>query len=95
MADDTEAIRVMLQTKLTARKGKYFLNLDFGLDYDVIEGKKGIDLELITEYKLAIIETQGVIEIVDFSADLDSKRKMAVTFEVKTIFTKEPISVTV
>lgn len=95
IAENSEAIRTALLTTLRASKKQYFLNQDFGLDREMIQGKKGVDLELITEYKLAILGVQGVIEIPSFTAEIDQERGLQLTFEVKTIFTKENLFLTV
>jgi hypothetical protein len=95
IVDDSEAVRVALYSNLKTRQGSYFLNLAYGLDYSVIHGKKGIDLETETEIKLSILGTQGVMELKEFDLSLDSDRSLTANFEAQTIFSTEQLSVSI
>lgn len=84
--EDSNAIGTMLQFALNKVKGDWFLDLNQGLDYfGAIFGKKKIDLELVSEFKIAITSVIGVTGIAAFEANITS-RGLNINFRARTIF---------
>ncbi len=80
-----DEVRQRLLENLRTFKGEWFLDLELGIPYyqDIL--KKNIDLNVIeTILKDAILDSPGVLELLDFSLDLDdSTRQLDVNFTVR------------
>ena len=88
VAEDQDSIKTMMTSKMNQIKGDWFLNLAEGLDYyGSILGKKEIDVELISEFKIAAINVVGVTELTEFDASF-SGRDLRVQFAAGTIFSE-------
>lgn len=90
LAEDMQAIKVMLKQKLNLVKGNWFLDLNEGLDYfGAILGKNRVDTEMEAEFKIAIAEVIGVTELSAFSIEIDQDRHLQVVFTAGTIFSQD------
>jgi len=89
IVDDDSAVKEQLKVNMTLFKNDWFLNQDEGIDYfEKVFGKKYITIEMISQLKLAILETVGVQTIKDFSAELADDRELMVSYKVLTQFSE-------
>ena len=87
IVSDVQAIKTQLQVRLNLVKGNWFLDLNEGLDYfGSILGKKQVDIELTSQFKRAILSTQGIDKLISFSAVFGDNRQLEVTFKAITVF---------
>ena len=92
-----DEVRQRLLVNLRTFKGEWFLDLEMGIPYyqDIL--KKNIDINVIeTILKDAILASPGVLELLDFSLELDnSNRHLDVNFTARAsegeIVISEPI----
>jgi len=84
--DGADYIKQSLKTKLQLFKGESFLDLDKGIPYFQEILKKQADLSRVeTIFKQEIINTDGVVELLEFSLDYaNSTRTLSIEFTVKT-----------
>lgn len=82
-----EAIEQHLRQRLQTFFGEWFLDGRIGVPYFQQILKKNPDLTVVDSLlKKEIIDTQGIEELTQFSANLNkSTRKLEINFEVRTI----------
>jgi len=85
MVDGLDEIAQALRLRLQTRRGEWFLNTEFGLDYGVILGQKAPDLFRVrSEVARTILEEPRVQEIETLSLQFDEReRHLTVDFEVR------------
>ena len=83
----TQEVRQRLLQNLKSFRGDWFLNLTSGVPYFENIFRKDYDIEVIgTVIKDAIINTVGVMELLDFDLSIDdSARTLNLSFNVRTI----------
>ncbi len=87
VVDDIQAIKTQLQVRLNLIRGNWFLDLNEGIDYHgSVFGKKKIDIELTSQFKQAILGTQGIDKLISFSAAFGENRILEVRFKAVTVF---------
>jgi len=83
MVEGKEEIVQSIERILTTNKGEWFLNLEYGLDYQEIQGK-GRDIEgiklAITE---AILQEERVSEVEKIDLSLDKNRHLKINVTVR------------
>lgn len=77
-----------IRSRLLFYLGEWFLDTTGGVDYFGVVFVKPVNLSLIeSELKSTIINTDGVIELIEFELDYNrTTRKLQVDFEAKTIY---------
>ncbi len=80
-----DEVRQRLLENLNTFKGEWFLDLEMGIPYYQDISKKNIDLNVIESvFKDAILDSPGVLELLDFSLDIDnSSRQLDVNFTAR------------
>lgn len=83
---ELEAVRQYLTAKLRAFQGEWFLDEDVGIPYlTQVLRKNPNPVVLDSIFKKAILETPGVIELLDFGLELDSAaRILVIRFKART-----------
>jgi len=67
--------------------GEWFLDTTYGLDHYGLVLIKGPDLNLIDNmFKIALLEYEEIIEILEYSSSISKDRKLTVDFRVSTVF---------
>lgn len=80
-----DAISQHLSQRLKIFLGEYFIDKRIGIPYMEHILKKNIDPIIVdTLFKRQIITTPGVIELLKFTADLDSARTLNIEFRART-----------
>jgi hypothetical protein len=74
-----------IKTRLLEWVGNCFFNLNAGIDYMNLLDKGQKD-NLLLAIKYIILTSEGVIRLNQLSAELDSKRNLAVSYEIDTIY---------
>ena len=94
ISEDEETIRDQTEFRLQLIEGDWFLDLLEGIAYFTeVFGKKEIDDTLEDQFKLQILDTQGVTELLSISFDLDSIRTLNIDFVENTIFGEVDFSI--
>jgi hypothetical protein len=93
--EDADAIRSQLEIRLNEFTNDWFLDLNEGVDYfGEVFGKREITDEVENQFKLVILDTQGVTGLDSITFDLD-ERTLDVAFVYNTIFGRDELSTTV
>lgn len=89
-----EAVAQSIQTRLLLLQGEWFINIQSGVPYSTQILGKGTAGTYDEAFKQAILGTNGVTQIIDYSSVLDHrKRILMVTATVETIY--GPITVVI
>lgn len=86
LIDGLDFVEQLLKERLQTFLGEWFLDTSLGLPYfqDILV-KNPVPTKITALLKDAILETPGVIELVDFSPDFDSKnRNLMLSFSART-----------
>ena len=84
---DQEEIRQALIERLKLFKGEWFLNTSIGVPYfqEIIGKNRNIN-SIATIFKNVILQTVGVIKLIEFELSLNDKtRELSLSFGVNTI----------
>jgi hypothetical protein len=83
--DTDELIAQRLLVRLRAFRGEWYLDTTFGVPYyqDILV-KNPDPSQLEAAFKSVIIGTPGVEKITEFEADIDSSRRLTVSFRATT-----------
>ena len=74
-----------VKINLLSMKGEWFRNVNVGIPYtQTILGKKGTQDVAASLLKNAIINTEGIVSITDFSSSVNSDRTLKVIFSAVT-----------
>jgi len=96
VVEDEEAIREQLTIRLNEFVNDWFLDLNEGVDYfGEVFGQRTITDTVEDQFKLVILDTQGVTGLISITFDLQSDRLLVIEFVVSTIFGETEISVPV
>ena len=81
-----EAIAQALRIRLRSIKGEWFLNIDYGLNHDILFARPRNMAKIRREFRRVVMSTPGVSAMQDFQAgfDLDDPRQLNVVFSVLT-----------
>lgn len=77
-----------IRVRLQFFKGEWFLNTDHGIPYfQSILGQKAVDLNIVSNiFKNAMLDVDGVLELLEFSIEFDSiRRALIIEFKAKTV----------
>jgi hypothetical protein len=85
-ATDNKAIGLNIQTRIKSWLGDCFFALNEGIDWYNRLGKKNQRPLLEQDLRRVVLQSFGVIGILEFSTDL-TDRNLQVSYEVDTIFT--------
>ena len=91
ITDKVAAIRQHVQIRLQMFQGEWFLDERLGIPYfqDILGKPTNINV-IKSIYVEAILETPGIIEILDFNIDFDSLvRKVTISFQARVDGTDE------
>ena len=84
------AVAEDIETKLLSWLNDTFWNMSWGVDWRNLLGGAGPNVRaaIITQCRLMILKCPEVVRINSVEANLDSNRKLFVTFSVDTIFSR-------
>lgn len=84
------AVSANIKTRLFVFLGECFFALDAGVDWWNLIGAKNPQAQanIILQCRTIIINSEGVVRINTIAAVMDSKRKLTLTFNIDTIFSK-------
>lgn len=84
MIDGNELIRQKVQTVIGTNKGEWFLNIDEGIDFNNLLGKKKDDEIIRNEIIQGLQQVDSSFVLETFNCDFDRKnRKLTVNFKAK------------
>lgn len=84
MVDGVELIRQTVQTVLGTNKNEWFLNIDEGIDFNNILGKKKNDEIIRNEIIQGLQQVDSSFVLETFNYDFDRKnRKLTIDFKAK------------
>lgn len=84
LVDGTELIRQTVQTVLGTNKNEWFLNIDEGIDFNNLLGKKKDDEIIRNEIIQGLQQVDGSFVLETFTCDFDRKhRKLTINFKAK------------
>lgn len=84
---NTQAIVQIIGTRLNSYLGDCFFATGDGIDwFNLLGGKETLALELALA--ATILNTEGVTGLLQLSVTLDSSRRVFVTYEVNTIYSR-------
>ena len=96
VVEDEDAIKEQLTIRLNEFINDWFLDLNEGVDYfGEVFGKREITDTVEDQFKLVILDTQGVTGLISIDFDLQTDRQLAINFVVSTIFGEIDLSVPV
>jgi len=85
ITEGTDTIDQTLRHRLRTFKGEYFLDINTGIAYYQEILKKNPNSVIIdTIFKREILNTDGVVELLEFSIDISSARELTLTFRAST-----------
>jgi len=94
VVEDSSAIKEQLTIRLNEFLNDWFLDLNEGVDYfGEVFGVRTITDTVEDQFKLVILDTQGVTGLVSIEFNLETDRLLTVDFVVSTIFGESPLSV--
>ncbi len=94
VVEDADAIKEQLTIRLNEFVNDWFLNLNEGIQYfEEVFGQRTITDTVENEFKLTILETQGVTGLLSIDFDLQLDRLLVINFVVSTIFGDIALSV--
>lgn len=84
------AVAANIKTRLMTFLGECFFALDAGVDWWNLIGAKNPQAQanIILQCREIIIQSEGVVRINSIAAVMDSRRKLTLTFNIDTIFTR-------
>lgn len=84
MVDGTELISQTIQTVLGTNKNEWFLNIDEGIDFNNLLGKKKNDEIIRNEIIQGLQQVDSSFVLETFNCDFDRKhRKLIINFKAK------------
>ena len=84
MIDGNELIRQKVQAVIGTNKGEWFLNVDEGIDFNNLLGKKKSDEIIRNEIIQGLQQVDSSFVLESFDSDFDKKsRKLTVNFKAK------------
>ena len=84
MVDGTGLIRQTVQAVLGTNKNEWFLNVDEGIDFNNILGKKKDDDIIRNEILQGLLQVYSSFVFETFNCDFDNKyRKLTISFKAK------------
>ena len=81
-----DALKQDVKTRLLSWVGDCFFDAGAGVDWNSRLGKRSQLNPLIEEVRLVILRTEGVIQVVNLSYDLNSERNLTINYSIKTVF---------
>ena len=94
VVEDEEAIKEQLTIRLNEFVNDWFLDLNEGVDYfGEVFGVRTITDTVEDQFKLVILDTQGVTGLVSIEFDLETDRQLDISFVVSTIFGESELEV--
>lgn len=94
VVEDEDAIKEQLTVRLNEFLNDWFLDLDEGVDYfGEVFGQRTITDTVEDQFKLVILDTQGVTGLVSIDFNLQSDRQLVINFVCSTIFGDVSLSV--
>lgn len=86
MVDGKDEIAQSVEMILTANKGEWFMNEEFGLDYSEITDKLKTKKDIEFALREAIFQEERIEEVEFRRVDIDhARRKLIVDLEVRTV----------
>jgi len=87
VVEDANAIKEQLTIRLNEFTNDWFLDLNEGVEYfEEVFGVREITDTVEDQFKLTILDTQGVTGLLSIDFDLQSDRDLAIEFVASTIF---------
>ena len=94
ISEDADTIRDQTSFRLQLVEGDWFLDILEGIAYFTeVFGKKEIDDSMEDQFKLQILGTQGVTELLSIDFELDANRSLNIDFTENTIFGEVDFSI--
>lgn len=82
---DLNAVSQNIRTRLQSFLGDCFFATDAGIDWFNLLGSKRID-ELKLQVSSTILNTEGVVELIEVSANLGEDRTITIQYTVNTVY---------
>ena len=83
---DLAGLSQNIKTRLLEWKGDCFFDNAAGVDWKTRLGKSSQLKPLIEEVRTVILKTDGVLQVINLDANLNSNRKLTISYSVKTVF---------
>lgn len=83
---DLAGLEQNIKTRLLEWKGDCFFDNSAGVDWNTRLGKRSQLRPLIEEVRTVILKTDGVLQVINLDANLDSNRKLTISYSIKTVF---------
>ncbi len=83
------AIEQNIQTRLLSFLGDCYFKINDGIDWFTFMGSKGSQNQVALNLAInaTILNTEGVVDLVQVSLNIDSARKITISYTVTTIYT--------
>lgn len=91
LIDSPAAVAQAVKTRLLLSAGEWFLDLDEGTQYDEVLGYSTQDTRDLA-IRERILDTQGVIELVEYRSSVSADRRFTVAAAVSTIYGNAPVT---
>jgi len=83
---DLAALIQNIKTRLFEWKGDCFFDNNAGVDWKNRLAKRSQLNPLINEVRTVILKTDGITQVINVDADLDSNRQLTLSYSAKTVF---------
>lgn len=85
---ENDAIMQNIKTRLLSFLNDCFFDVDAGIDWYTLLGKKNTENEIILSCRATILKTEGVVTVNSLSASVNSDRRISINVNLETIYSR-------